>query len=178
MERKMFLWSLVIISLVTLTGCQSLPAPAVQAPPATMTPLPPTVTPLPPSPTPVPPATTPAPAAAANPAAISTVEELAGQWWRPIGIGNDDVRYGWQIHEDGTIEVTREQKVADRVATLPMDSGKLWFEGAELHIQSGGGGDDGIYSVERNEDGQIKFVAINDPDPERQTVITEELWHK
>jgi hypothetical protein len=143
-----------------------------------MTPSPPTATPLTPSPTPVPPATS-TPATEANPAAISTVEELVGQWWRPIGIGSDDVRYGWQIKEDGTIEVTREQKVANRVATLPMDSGKLWFEGTELHVHSDSSSDDGIYTVQRTADDQLKFVAvINDPDPDRQTVITADLWHK
>lgn len=172
MERKIFLWSLVIISLVMLAGCQSLPAPAVQAPSS------PTATPLPPSPTPVPPATS-TPAAEADPAAIRTVQELAGQWWRPIGIDPDDVRYGWLIKEDGAIEVTREQKVASRVTTLPLDSGKVWFEGTELHVHSDSGGDDGLYTVERTADGQLKFVpVITDPDPDRQAVITEKLWHQ
>lgn len=177
MKRKMFLLSLVVIILVILVGCQSAPVPAVQAPPPTMTPLPPTATPLPPSPTPIPPATS-TPAAEANPAAISTVQELAGQWWRPA-IGPKGERYGWLIKDDGTLEVTMEQKVANRVVALPVDSGKLWFEGTELHVQSSSGGDDGVYTVQRTADDQLKFVVVGkDPDPDRQTVITDDLWHK
>lgn len=156
MERKMFLLSLVVIIMVMLVGCQSAP--------------PPTATPLPPA--------TSTPVAEAKPAAISTVQELVGQWWRPA-IGPKGERYGWQIKEDGSLEVTMEQKVADRVVALPVDSGKLWFEGAELHIHSSAGGDDGLYTVLRTADDQLKFVAVSkDPDPDRQTVITEDLWHK
>lgn len=162
MERKMFLLSLMVIILVILAGCQSAPATAVEPPPPTITPLPPA---------------TSAPAAEANPAAISTVQELVGQWWRPIG--PEGGNYGWQIKEDGTLEVTREQKVASRVVALPVDSGKLWFEGTELHVHSSSGGNDGVYTVQRTADDQLKFVAIGkDPDPDRQTVITEDLWHK
>ncbi len=90
--------------------------------------------------------------AASGPKLASSAEDIAGTWQSKISIG--EIQY----NEDGT---WRSQSGSGLVFT-----GEFWFEGTQFFTQNSVpcdvGNPIGIYEVELLENGNLKFIVIED----------------
>jgi hypothetical protein len=117
---------------------------------------------LPPAPTPVPP----------TPTASIAVADLVGVWYMA------SLETFLQFNEDGTFSFANAQ---GELEEAPFDAGQYQLEGSSLTFIANKeselcAGQTGSYEVGLTEEGQLQFVAQQDPCPLRLAGLRSGLW--
>jgi len=94
-----------------------------------------------------------------------SIEDVAGAWKR---VGGSIANY-CQYYNDGTYGCDEDlERVNNKTAEF---NGEYWFEDAQYFDNIGTCRDDGVYEINIQSDGNLKFVLIEDECPGRVSNI-------